>query len=155
MLSGPYTSRSVRKRAVRVSRKGHSLRLARRYGNSSGSCGWNSRPSVQPVSRLGGQVARWGELKTRWQWMVENLPDDEPISFPRREARRRAANKEKRHRISFVTDEVTYQEFWQLREEWMREFGDNPTLVNQATIEAMKQFDVAVWKAKQESAGDA
>jgi hypothetical protein len=95
-------------------------------------------------------MARWGELKTRWQWMLENLPDDEPISFPRREAKRRVANKEKRHRISFVADEDSYREFWSIREDWMGELGDNPTLVNLATIEAMKEFDVAAWKAKHE-----
>ena len=51
-------------------------------------------------------MPRWAEVKARWPWLLEHLSDDEPVLFklPRREARKRIENKEKRHRIVLNVD---------------------------------------------------
>ena len=93
-------------------------------------------------------MAKWGEVKARWSWLNNNLSDDEPVVFklPRREARKRIQNIEKRRRIVLVTDEQNYSELHAMREAYMLELNENPTLVTQAIIEAMKAFDVRGWK---------
>lgn len=104
-------------------------------------------------------MAKWAEVKARWQWLNEHLADDEPVVFklPRREARKRIENKEKKRRITLQTDEQNYSEFQVWNEAYMQTCGENPTLRTQAIIEAMKAFDLKGWLAEQhsESLGDA
>jgi hypothetical protein len=92
-------------------------------------------------------MAKWGEIKARWGWLNDHLADDEPVVFklPRREARKRIENIEKRRRITLTTDEHNYTEFHVWREAYMHTLGENPTLVTQAIIQAMKEFDVKGW----------
>lgn len=96
-------------------------------------------------------MPKWAEIKARWGWLNENLSDDEPVLFklPRREARKRIENKEKRHRIVINCDETTYTEFHVWREAYMHTLGENPTLVGHAIVQAMKEFDVLAWKQEQ------
>ena len=96
-------------------------------------------------------MPRWAEVKARWPWLLEHLSDDEPVLFklPRREARKRIENKEKRHRIVLNVDETTYTEFHVWREAYMHTLEENPTLVGHAIVQAMKEFDVMVWKQEQ------
>ena len=93
-------------------------------------------------------MAKWAEVKARWSWLCENISDDEPVVFklPRREARKRIINAEKKHRVVLVTDEQNYKEFHALREAYMQTLDENPTLVMHAIVEAMKEFDVKGWK---------
>lgn len=100
-------------------------------------------------------MAKWGEVKARWPWLLDHLQDDEPVVFklPRREARKRINNLEKRRRVVLVTDEQNYSELHAMREAFMLELDENPTLVTLAIIEAMKAFDVRGWKEAHESVG--
>ena len=95
-------------------------------------------------------MAKWAEVKARWQWLRDNLPDDEPVVFklPRREARKRIVNAEKKHRVVLVTDAQNYKEFHAWREAYMQVLDENPTLVMHAIVEAMKEFDVKGWKER-------
>ena|SRR5579864_7225997 len=95
----------------------------------------------------------WEELCNNFERYKKILPPDEKVVFPRREALKRIANKEKRHRISFDADETTYEEFWAIWEAWMRELDENPTLVKHGIIKALKEFDVRGWKEQQEAEG--
>jgi hypothetical protein len=100
-------------------------------------------------------MPKGSELKAMLGWIERNVQDDEPVvlRFPRREASRRIENVEKRRRITLVTDEANYTEFHLWREAYMRVLGENPTLVTQAIIEAMKAFDVKDWYGRQSDAG--
>jgi hypothetical protein len=93
-------------------------------------------------------MPKGSELKAMIGWIQANVQDDEPfvLRFPRRESRRRIQNTEKRRRITMATDEQNYAEFHAMREAYMLELNENPTLVTQAIIEAMKAFDVRGWK---------
>jgi hypothetical protein len=93
---------------------------------------------------------KFGELKANWQWMLTHMGDDEPVVFPRRTARRRIANKEKRRRIIFDTDELGYSRFHARKEAWLLELGDNPSLFAQALDECMAEFDLRGWVEKKE-----
>lgn len=88
---------------------------------------------------------KFGELKAHWPWMVEHMPEDEPVCFPRRNARKRVANKEKRKRIIFDTDELGYSRFHARREAWLLELADNPSFFSEALDKAMETFDVRGW----------
>ena len=88
---------------------------------------------------------KFAELKAHWPWMLKHMADDEPVIFPRRNAKRRIANKEKRRRIIFDTDEVGYARFHARREAWMLELTDNPSLFNEALDAAMATFDIRGW----------
>ena len=93
---------------------------------------------------------KFAELKANWPWMLAHMPDDEPVTFPRRAAKKRIANKEHRKRVIFDTDELGYSRFHSRREAWLLELKDNPSLFAEALDEAMKTFDVRSWKEKQE-----
>jgi hypothetical protein len=75
------------------------------------------------------------------------------------EAKERILNPRKYRRIVISTDEQNYSEFAAMREAYSVTLNENPTLVVQAIIEAMKEFDVKGWFEKQneasESLGDA
>ena len=88
---------------------------------------------------------KFEELKANWSWFLKNMGPDEPVVFPRRTAKRRIQNKEKRRRIIFDTDEVGYARFHARREAWMLELQDNPSLFNEALDKAMETFDVRGW----------
>ena len=98
---------------------------------------------------------KFSELKAHWAWMLEHMPDDEPVVFPRRAAKKRIANQEKRKRVIFDTDPQTYSEWQAQREAWMLELADNPTLFGHAMLTAMREFDLKGWIEQQESLGDA
>lgn len=97
---------------------------------------------------------RWDEFVTNFERYKRILPDDEPIVFPRREAKRRAANKEKRHRIMFDCDEVTYAAFHLQRERMLHALEENPTLFGVWLTEVMESWSDAMlqrWKENHES----
>ena len=96
-------------------------------------------------------MPKGSELKGMTGWILANVQDDEPfiLRFPRREAKRRIENVEKRRRITLTTDEHNYTEFHVWREAYMHTLGENPTLVTQAIIQAMKEFDVKGWYEEQ------
>jgi len=97
---------------------------------------------------------KWGEVKARMQWFMDNMPDDEPCSFPRREAKKRQANKEKKSRIVFVCDPVTFGEFHTEKERVMLALGENPTLFGVWLTSAMRRWtveDVKHWLEEQEN----
>jgi hypothetical protein len=100
-------------------------------------------------------MPKGSELKAMLGWIRENVQDDEPfvLRFPRREAKRRIQNVEKRRRITLATDEANYTEFHVWRGAYMHTLGENPTLVTQAIIEAMKAFDLKGWYERQSDAG--
>lgn len=95
---------------------------------------------------------RFVEVKTSWKWLLEHIGDDEPcvLKFPRREAMRNIKNKKKSKRIVVTTDEQSFKEFHALKEAWMRELHENPTLFYHAMMEAMRTFDVRGWKEQNE-----
>jgi hypothetical protein len=101
-------------------------------------------------------MAKWAEVKAHWAWLNDHLADDEPVVFklPRREARKRIQNAEKKRRIILQTDEQNYSEFQVWNEAYMYTLGENPTLRTQAIIEAMKQFDVKGWYEAQKTTTD-
>lgn len=88
---------------------------------------------------------KFSELKAHWPWMLEHMADDEPVVFPRRQAKKRVANKEHRKRIIFDTDELGYSRFHARREAWLLELGDNPSLFAEALDKAMETFDIRGW----------
>ena len=88
---------------------------------------------------------KFGELKAHWAWMLKNMADDEPVVFPRRQAKKRVANQEKRKRIIFDTDELGYSRFHARKEAWLLELEDNPSLFAEALDKAMETFDIRGW----------
>lgn len=93
-------------------------------------------------------MPKWADVKARWQWLKDNLPDDEPVLFklPRREARKRIKNDEGRKRVSFITDALGYSRFHARKEAWFMELGENSTLFAEALDAAMAEFDLRTWK---------
>ena len=85
---------------------------------------------------------KWSEFKAHLPWFMANMSDDEPLVFPRRQAKKRIANREHRKRIIFDTDPLGYQRFHARREAWLLELADNPTLFAEALDKAMETFDV-------------
>lgn len=99
---------------------------------------------------------KFAELKANWPWALEHIPDDEPVSFPRREAKKRAANKEKKSEVRFRCDEVTYAEFHKHKERIMRQLDENPTLFGLFLCEVLdgwRDEAVAAWKRNNEGSG--
>ena len=92
------------------------------------------------------------ELKGMIPWIIANVQDDEPfvLRFPRREAKRRIENVEKRKRISFMSDEKGYEKFHLRKEAWMlAALHENPSLFASALEAAMEEFDVKGWFERQ------
>ena len=107
-------------------------------------------------------MAKWGEIKARWGWLRDNLPDDEPVVFklPRREARKRVKNTENRKRIVFSADPTTYSAFHQHKEIVMRELEENPTMFGVFITDLLKGFAerpelIAHWRRLHEESGNA
>jgi hypothetical protein len=80
---------------------------------------------------------RWEEFLANIELYKERLPPDEPIVLPRREAKRRAANKEKRHRVMFDCDETTYADFHAQRSRYIAACGDNPTIAHTIMVRCL------------------
>jgi len=93
---------------------------------------------------------RWDEFLANIERYKRALPPDEPIVLTRKEAQRRRANKEQRKRVIFDADPQGYAEFHAMREAWMGELGENPTLFLNAMLTAMKTFDVRGWHEEQQ-----
>lgn len=85
----------------------------------------------------------------RLAWLLREgkiQPDEKcKVILPRLEAKERIKNTEKRKRICLSTDEQNYSEFSAIREAYTLALNQNPTLVVEAIIEAMKEFDVKGW----------
>ena len=85
----------------------------------------------------------------RLAWLIREgkIPPDEKcrVILPRLEAKERIRNPQKRKRIVMQTDEHNYTEFHAMREAYTLTLNQNPTLVVEAIIEAMKEFDVKGW----------
>jgi hypothetical protein len=101
-------------------------------------------------------MPRWAEVKARWAWLNDHLADDEPVVFklPRREARKRIANVEKRKRITFAADEQTFAEFHAERERILRVLDENPTLFGLYLVTCLRHWsndEIAAWKAEHET----
>ena len=97
---------------------------------------------------------RFSEVKTNWKWLLEHIGDERAsvLKFPRREAMRNIENKKKSKRIIVTTDEQSFKEFHALKEAWMLELDENPTLFYHAMMVALQTFDVRGWK---DAAGEA
>lgn len=95
----------------------------------------------------------WKEEKERLRFLIKEgkLTDEMRVRIviPSIDARSRMENNEKRKEIRLKTDEQNYKEFHTWREAYMITLGENPTLVMQAIIEAMKTFNVKGWFEKQ------
>jgi hypothetical protein len=93
----------------------------------------------------------------RLAWLLREgkiQPDEKcKVILPRLEAKERIKNTEKRRRICMNTDEANYSEFSAMREAYTLILNQNPTLVVEAIIEAMKEFDVKGWFERQDHAG--
>jgi hypothetical protein len=101
---------------------------------------------------------KFAELKLNWDWFLRNMPDNEPISFPRREAKKRMANKEKKSEVRFKCDPVTYGEFHVQKERIMRQLDENPTLFGLFVCETLSDWRdeaVAAWKRNHEGIAEA
>ena len=94
---------------------------------------------------------RWEEFLANIERYKKALPPDEPIVLPRREAKRRRVNKEQRKRVIFDADPQGYAEFHAVREAWLGELGENPTLFLHAMLTAMRTFDLRGWVQRQET----
>lgn len=104
-------------------------------------------------------MPKWSEEKIRLRKLLEApIPDDEPCTrmrFPRRDAAKRVKNVEKRRRIVFPADEVTYSEFHREKERVLRQLDDNPVLFGVFLTDVLKGFTdglVAQWRNIHESA---
>jgi hypothetical protein len=93
---------------------------------------------------------KWSEFLAHEKWFKENMSPEEPIVFPRRTAKKRVANKEKRKRVIFDVTELGYSQFHADREAWMITLGENPSLFEEALHEAMKTFDLMGWLQKED-----
>lgn len=96
---------------------------------------------------------KFGELKANWAWFVKNMQDDEPCSFPRREAKKRQQNKERKSRVVFNCDPETYAAFHREKERIMRVLDENPTLFGVflcAVLEEWSDYKISCWKKAQE-----
>ena len=83
---------------------------------------------------------RWDEFLANIERYKKALPPDEPIVLPRREAKRRAVNKEKRHRVIFDCDEETYKLCHQERSRYIAACGENPTIAHTIMIRLLQQL---------------
>jgi hypothetical protein len=84
------------------------------------------------------------EERERVKWLIREgkVGDEEPckVVFPRLEAKKRAANKEKRCRVAFDTDPASYQDFHEQKERYIRLCNDNKTLGIHAMIAVLTAF---------------
>jgi len=98
---------------------------------------------------------KFAELKANWPWMLKNISDDEPVVFPRRSAKKRAATGEKRSRIIFDCTTEGYKVFHTERERLMQEaFNDNPTIFDQWLCDVLQSWtseQARTWKESYES----
>jgi hypothetical protein len=83
---------------------------------------------------------RWQEFLANIERYKKALPPDEPIVLPRREAKRRAANKEKRHKIQWDTDSESYAAFHLQRERILMALGENNTLFSTWIVKVMESW---------------
>ena len=83
---------------------------------------------------------RWSEFLAHEAWFKANMDPNEPVVFPRRTAKKRAANKEKRRRVIFDVDEQTYAEYHTGRERILMALGDSPTLYGQWLCEVQDSW---------------
>ena len=101
------------------------------------------------------------------QWLIDKGRGDEPakIFLPRIEAQRKKANREKKTRVQFETDEQTYSDFHEQKNRYVELCFGNPTLaypimvqilaaVDGNTIHRMAEADSAVIDASNPSLGD-
>jgi hypothetical protein len=99
---------------------------------------------------------RWGEAKTHLRTLLaeDRLPDDEPIvlKFPRKEARKRIRNTEKKSRVIFVTTPENYQAFHAARAHVIEATG-NPTIADKLISEVIYAMPAETWRKFME-AGD-
>jgi hypothetical protein len=90
------------------------------------------------------------EERERLKWLIrEGKINDETriarIAIPSLDAKARIENREKKKQVRWNTDEQNYSEFAAVREAWMQELEQNPTLFGYAVVEAMRTFDVRTW----------
>jgi hypothetical protein len=67
---------------------------------------------------------RWDEFKANFKHYEHILPDNEPIVLPRREAARRAVNKEKRTKVQFDCTPEQYAAFHLQRKRYIELVGN-------------------------------
>lgn len=75
------------------------------------------------------------------QWLIDRGRGAEPakLVLPRLEAKRRVANKEKRTRVQFDCDEVTYSKFHEQLKRY-RETAGNVTIAHDIMIRCLAQL---------------
>lgn len=92
---------------------------------------------------------RWGEAKSYLATMLrENkIPDEEPIvlKFPRKEARKRIKNTEKRKRVCWEATPENFSAFHAARSHVIEVVG-NPTLADQLIAEFIASVGDDTWR---------
>ena len=97
---------------------------------------------------------RWDEFLANLERYKRVLPPDEPIVLPKREAKRRAANKEKRTRVVFETDADTYAAFHTQLKRY-RELVQNVTIAQHIMVELLATVkDEAILALAEQERGD-
>lgn len=96
---------------------------------------------------------RWDEFLANIERYKRVLRPDERIVLPRLEAKRRAANKEKRHRIVFDADETTYAAFHTQLKRY-RELVENVTIAQQIICEILERVPDETIRAIAEERAD-
>ena len=78
------------------------------------------------------------EVLSQCKWLIEKGRGGEPakLLLPRIEAKRRIANKEKRHRVTFECDEVTYSLFHEQLKRY-REQAGNVTVAHSLMVKVL------------------
>ena len=91
----------------------------------------------------------------RVQWLLDNgvIGPDEPakLILPRIDAKERIRNERKIRRITINTDEHGVSQFAAIKEAWMGELDNNPSLFFSAVIQALGTFDIRGWKETNDS----
>ena|SRR6266436_2293867 len=101
---------------------------------------------------------RWGEAKPHLRTLLaeDRLSDDEPIvlKFPRKEARKRIRNTEKKSRVIFVTTPENFSAFHAARAHVLEVVG-NPTLADKLISELIAKVPDESWRAFMEAGDEA
>lgn len=96
---------------------------------------------------------RWGEAKPHLRTLLaeDRLADDEPIvlKFPRKEARRRIRNTERKCRVCWVATPENFSAFHAARAHVLEVVG-NPTLADHLIAEVIARVPDETWRALME-----
>lgn len=93
---------------------------------------------------------RWGEAKPHLARLLaeDKLPDDEPLvlKFPRKEARKRIKNTEKRKRVCWEATPENFSAFHAARSHVVEILG-NPVIADKLIAEFISRVPDETWRA--------